>query len=107
MSTISHLFNTTVLVQSVTQTQSSTGGQIKTLATKHAALPCLIERLSGGKQPILGREGVIITHMLYTDVFDITETDIIIQGSIVFDTDISDDVQGRGQHVEIQLIERR
>ena len=107
MTTIRHLLTQTCLVESVTQSQSTTGGQIKTKANKHVDLPCLIERISGGEQPILGREGVVITHTMYVEVFDIVEADIVTQGGRVFDVELSDDVQDRGDHAEIRMVERK
>lgn len=101
------LYNQLMNVYTISETQSDTGGAVETETLKHENVPCLIEILRGIERTIYGREGVVITHMIYCDLKDIIEKDRIKIGADSFDVQLIDDVQDRSHHMEIPVIERR
>jgi head-tail adaptor len=96
-------------VYSVADTQDAIGGPTLPETKIHSSVPCLIEVLSGSERQRLGREGLIVTHMIYADTTNaIVEKNVIKMDSDskIFDVIQVDNVQERDHHYEILVMER-
>ena len=107
-----HLYNNSMDVYTITETQSDTGGVVETETKKSTNIPCLIEKVVGrdAERELLGREGVVITHIVYADVLSTVlakdRIKIPTGGTAAYDVEDPDDVQGRGHHREIMVVSR-
>lgn len=103
-----HLYNNTMNVYSITETQSvDSGGLVETETLQDAAVPCLLDVIRGHERELLGREGVVATHWIFCDTgITLTEKHRIKIGSRVFDLQKVDDIQERGHHREVLVEER-
>ena len=106
---LSHLYNTTMNVYTITTSdQTDTGGVDEVETIRLSDVPCLIEAIRAEERELLGREAQVATHRIYCDTDNaIVEEDRIKIGSRTFDIVLPDDVQGKGHHNEILVIERR
>ena len=108
MSDIDHLLNSVMNVYTITDGKTPTGGVAETETLKHENVPCLIEVLRARERELLGREGVVSDHMIYAGTENaIISKDVIKIGSKTFDIQYPDDVQEKGHHLEINVLERK
>ena len=109
MSGITHILNTTMDVYSPGTARTSSGAVDEDgIVLKSSGVLCLLDRASGFEREVLGREGLNVTHWIFADVgTSVLSQDIVKIGSRTFDVQAdADDVQERGHHLEIRVVER-
>jgi hypothetical protein len=108
MTSIARLFNTTALVQRVTQGAADKYGQpAQTWGTHIAALRCRLEVIGGGDKnyPVQVTDA---THYLYCATADITEKDRITSGGKSYTVRfVNQRPGGTSNHMELILREER
>ena len=105
MSIESHYGNQNVIIQRTVRTRSTSGGDVDTWAT-HLTVDGLLRPLSAKERMFSDRITDDVTHMLYTAVSDIKNTDRakeVSTGNIFRITGDPIDPNNRGHHFEIML----
>lgn len=88
-----------------TVSQDALGGTVNTWNKTIALTPCLLQALSAIKRLMSGSKGVDVTHVLFTNIITVTETDEIEVDGTRFKIIYSKNV--RNHHLQIELQELR
>jgi len=80
---ISHLYNTTVIIERDTLTQGTSGEAVHTWAT-FATVKAALRQITGDERILNNRDSVISTHRLYIDTLAITEKDRVNISSVIY-----------------------
>jgi len=102
------LMNTTCDRQTVAVAQDAVGGQVETWTTAASEIPCRIRVLTERERMLLGREGVVGTHRIYTQGGAIawSEHDRVILGGGTYDISAVNNVDEMDHHMQLDAVLR-
>ena len=80
-----HLYNSNILIQSLTESQTNTGAVNRVYATKYPVVPCRINWKSGKESVILNKENYQIHGIIYCSTdYEITTNDRVLYDGIYY-----------------------
>lgn len=105
---LKNMLNNTMDVYSVTPTKDGVGGDNPVTETLVANdVKCRIRNVSGQERELLGREGIVSSHVIYCKYQDISAFHVIKMGDKTFDVEFVDNWNKDNKYFKIYCQERK